>query len=48
MSRLPAGQGPHLREDNWHRQVVSEGTVALQCLDIAVPLAVIYEDVPPL
>lgn len=38
----------HLREDNWHRQVVSEGTVALQCLDIAVPLAVIYEDVPPL
>lgn len=36
----------HRRADDWRAQRVTEGEVTLACLNVAVPLATIYEDVP--
>ncbi len=36
----------HRRVDGWRGQTVTTGDVRIQCLDLAVPLATIYEDVP--
>ncbi len=36
----------HRRVDGWRAQIVTTGDVRLQCLDLAVPLATVYEDVP--
>ncbi len=36
----------HRRVDGWRGKTVTTGDVGLQCLDLAVPLATIYEDVP--
>ncbi len=36
----------HRRADGWRGQVVTAGDVRFQRLDVAVPLATIYEDVP--
>ena len=36
----------HRRAEGWRAQILTAGEVRLQCLDAAVPLATIYEDVP--
>lgn len=38
----------HRRAEGWRTQVISSGDVRFQCLDLTVPLAAIYEDVPML
>lgn len=35
----------HRRQDQWRSIEVSNGEVKIQCLNIPVPVAVIYEDV---
>ncbi|MCF7996274.1 MAG: Uma2 family endonuclease [Chromatiaceae bacterium] len=34
------------RADGWAREIITHGRVQLDCLDVALPLDVIYEDVP--
>ena len=36
----------HRRAEGWRAQILTAGEVRFQCLDAAVPLATIYEDVP--
>ncbi|MBK1718625.1 Uma2 family endonuclease [Thiocystis violacea] len=34
------------RADGWVQKIITHGSVRLDCLDVALPLDVIYEDVP--
>lgn len=38
----------HRRAEGWRARALSEGALPIDCLDVEVPLAVIYEDVPGL
>lgn len=37
----------HRRADGWRRQIITAGDVRFQCMDVSVPRAAIYENIPP-
>ena len=38
----------HRREQSWRREIVTEGSIPLGCLDVELPLDTIYEDIATL